>query len=123
MGVRLDPGVLDVRQLLSAPLLPLVTDTQAEGQEQQHYPGPDQHVGYGEGLALENAAPYLRLVPLSGWLFGSAEPGDEVPHGHDDPEDQHPQANGSQRVVRAVGLGLGHHASGSGARPGFKGRK
>ena len=123
VGVWFDPWVLDVCQLLTLPLLPLVPDAQADGEQEQHHAGPDQHVGHREGLALKDAASYLCLVPLSSRLFRSTEPRDQVPHGHDDPKDQHPKADGGQRLVRAVGFGLGHHASRSGAKSRFKERK
>lgn len=100
LGVELGPWrILDARHLLTLLLLLLVPDAQADGEQQQHHPGPDQHIGHRECLALKNAAACLCLVPLSCWLLRGVEAGHQVPHGHDDPKDQHSQADGSQCIV------------------------
>lgn len=76
----------------------LVPDAQADGEQEQHHAGPDQHVGHREGLALKDAASYLCLVPLSSRL-AVLNPGTRFHMAMMILGDQYPQADGGQRIV------------------------
>lgn len=108
-GLRTYPDVI----VFAVPRLPSVPDGQADGEEEQQDAGPDQDVGHREGLVpVQEPFGDLGLVVVTAGrmrLGAEAEARDQVPDGHDDSEDQHPQPNGRQGIVgAAAGPGLGH---------------
>lgn len=100
--------------VFAVPRLPSVPDGQADGEEEQQDAGPHQDVSHREGLVpVQEPFVDVGLVLVAAGrqvgLGAEAEAWDQVPDGHDDSKDQHPQTNGRQGVVGATaGPGLGH---------------